>query len=84
MFPDDPEANLNAAATAVAIGDTVRAREYLKKAAKCPQALYTEGMLEAKEGNYVRASELLEQASAGGVAEADSVLKRMKDYGWIH
>lgn len=78
MYPDDPEANLNAAATAVSFGDYNKAREYLRKAGSSPVATYTEGVIEAKQGNYSAAAVLLQEASRGGVAEAADLLGFMK------
>lgn len=83
MFPTDPVANLNAATTAVDHGEYDMAREYLQKAGDSPEAAYTAGVLEAKEGNYDKAKVLLEKASRGGIADADTLLANMRDWGWI-
>ncbi len=83
MYPDDPEANLNAAATAVDHGEYDLARSYLAKAGDTPQAAYTAGVMEAKQGNYAAAKPLFQRASAAGVTEADTLLSRMLEWGWI-
>lgn len=84
MYPDDPEANLNAAATAVDHNDFDLARSYLAKADDTPQAAYTAGIMEVKQGNYAAAKPLLERASKGGIAQADTLLSKMLEWGWIN
>ncbi len=83
MYPDEPEANLNAAATAVAHGDYDQALAYLAKAGNSPTAVYTRGLLEARRGNYEAAAPLLQQAAAAGISEAADLLGQMRDFGWI-
>lgn len=83
MYPDDPVANLNAATTAVDHGEYDKARGYLRKAGNSPEATYTAGVLEAKTGNYDKAKQLLETASKAGIADADTLLSNMRDWGWI-
>ena len=82
MFPDDPTANLNAAATAVGHGDYDLARSYLAKAGDSPVADYTAGVAEAMEGNYRKAESLLSKAYAAGIMEAGPLLENMRDWGW--
>ncbi len=84
MYPDDPVANLNAATTAVDHGEYDLARKYLQKAGDSAEALYTAGVLEAKEGNYDKAKILLQKASAGGIKDADRLLNDMLDWGFIN
>lgn len=83
MYPDDPEANLNAAATAVDHNEFDLARSYLAKAGHTPQAAYTAGIMEAKQGRYAAAKPLLQQASRGGISQADYLLSKMLEWGWI-
>lgn len=83
MFPDDPEANLNAATTAASFGDYDKAREYLSKAVASPVVTYTAGVIEAKQGNYAEAVELLTAASEEGVAEAEELLESMREFKMI-
>lgn len=83
MFPDDPEANLNAATTAVDHGEYDLARSYLKKAPDTPQAAYTAGLLEARTGNYEAAQPLLQRAADAGIAEAAVLLDQMRQWNWI-
>lgn len=82
MFPDDPIANLNAAATAVGHGDYGLARSYLAKAGDSPVAAYTAGVAEAMEGNYKKAELLLRKAYEAGIKEAAPLLENMRDWGW--
>ncbi len=84
MYPSDPVANLNAATTAVKFGDYDRARAYIAKAPDTPQALYTRGLLEARQGNYSEAASLLSRASQAGIPEADAVIEQMRSWGWIN
>lgn len=84
MYPDDPVANLNAATTAVDHGEYDLARKYLQKAGDSAEAVYTAGVLEAKEGNYDKAKMLLQKASAGGIKDADRLLNDMLDWGFIN
>lgn len=83
MYPDEPEANLNAASTAVAHGDYDQAAAYLAKAGTSPAAVYTRGILEARQGNYDAAKPLLEQAATAGVTEADALLAVMRGFDLI-
>lgn len=78
LFPDDPVANLNAAATAVANRDTERARECLAKAGDSPEAVYTRGAAEAIDGNYGEAYRLLRQAEAAGLTEAGDLIRQLR------
>ncbi len=80
MFPSDPIANLNAASTAIDHGELARARAYLQKAPRTPEAIYTAGVLEAKSGNYAAARELLEKARAQGISEAADLLEKISAY----
>lgn len=83
LFPDDPEANLNAATTAVDHGEYDLARSYLKKAPDTPQAAYTAGLLEARTGNYEAAAPLLKRAADAGIGEAAVLLDQMRQWDWI-
>lgn len=83
MYPSDPVANLNAAATAVKFGDYDRARSYLAKAQQGPQYLYTYGVLEALQGNYDAAAPKLRQAAAQGISQATPLIEQMTEWGWI-
>ena len=84
MYPDDPEANLNAASTAVAFGDYDKARAYLSKAGGNPVAIYLSGVIEAMQGNHAAAAPLLQSAADRGVTEAADLLNVMRDYGFIN
>jgi outer membrane protein OmpA-like peptidoglycan-associated protein len=83
IFPDDPVANLNAAATALKAGDLTRAERYLATAAR-PQSsvrgsaeYYNNlGVLEMLKGNAARAKSLLKRASEGNL---DAALKNLDE-----
>ena len=78
MYPTDETANLNAANCAIMRGDYKEAASYLAKAGDTAQAIYARGVLAAKTGEYARAKDLFEQASAKGidVTEALKILAR--------
>ncbi len=83
MYPDSEVANLNAANTAIAHGESEKSREYLKKAGKSPEAVYALGILEATTGNYDSAFPLLQAAAEEGVAEARDAIVRLRELGFI-
>lgn len=83
MYPDEPEANLNAATTAIAHGDYDQAAVYLAKAGDSPVAVYTRGLLEARRGNYDAAATLLQKAADAGVADANALLATMRSFNLI-
>lgn len=84
LFPDDPVANLNAAATAVANRDTGRARQCLAKAGDSPEAVYTRGAAEALDGNYREAYRLLRQAEASGLTEAGDLIRQLQSMNLLN
>lgn len=77
LFPDDPEANLNAAAAALDSGDLDKAEEYIAKAGDSPEAAYTAGVIAAKRGDYDRAIQLLKDAEGLGIAKATPIIRRI-------
>ena len=77
MFPDDPVANLNAANTALRLGDLKGAETYLGKAGDAPEAVYARGIHAALLKDYDAAQPLLKQALQQGVAQAEDALQQI-------
>lgn len=77
MFPDDETANLNAANTAMGLGDMDRAAAYLAKAGDSPEAVYARGVYFALSGDYDKAEVLFKKAGSLGVEEADAAVERL-------
>lgn len=75
IFPDSPEACINAAAVALTKHDTERARGYLMKFATLPEAGNNIGVLYLLEGNADKAEVYLELARAAGVKQATESIK---------
>lgn len=78
MFPNDPEANLNAATTAAIFGDLDKAETYLKKAGESPIATYTAGFIAAQRKDFDKAKSLLMQAQDAGIKEATNLLETLR------
>lgn len=78
MYPNDPAANMNAANAAMQRKDYKLAARYLDKAGDSPEAVYARGALEFLEGNYRQAEEIMKQALAAGVPQAQDVLNEIK------
>ncbi|MBD5277773.1 MAG: DUF3868 domain-containing protein [Bacteroides sp.] len=73
MYPDSDVANLNAAGSAMALGNLQSARTYLAKVKESPESAYALGILSAKEGDYTNALQWLRKAAdarVDGAAEA--------------
>lgn len=83
MYPTDAVANLNAATTAVGHGEYDLAAAYLQKAGDTPNAAYTAGLLQARQGNYARAVPLLTRAADAGITQAADLLAQMRSFGFI-
>ncbi len=84
LYPDAPEANLNAAISAISFDDLANARRYLAKAGDSPRAVYARGLLAAKEGDYETARDLLLKASSLGVTpQAGDALDQLRSLGKI-
>lgn len=77
LFPDSPEANINAAAVALTKKDTVRARHYLSRFATLPMAYNNMGILCLLEGNRDKAEVYLQMAAANGVEQAKEALTEL-------
>ncbi|WP_321332221.1 DUF3868 domain-containing protein [uncultured Bacteroides sp.] len=81
LYPDSPEANINAAAVALYKRDTKRARHYLERFATLPMAYNNMGLLCLLEGNNDKAEVYLQMAAAAGVSQAAEALKQLSDTG---
>lgn len=80
MFPDDATANLNAANTAMRLGNLQGAEKYLAKAGNTPEASYARGIHAALSGNYEAAEALLKEAERKGLElEAREMLRRVAE-----
>lgn len=77
LFPDDPEANLNAATAALYTGDLDKAEQYIAKAGDSPEAIYTAGIIAAERKDFDRALELLKKAEQLGVAKAPYLVRKI-------
>jgi outer membrane protein OmpA-like peptidoglycan-associated protein len=77
IFPDDPVANLNAAASALLAKDLSRAERYLQKAEKSAPEYYNNlGVLSMLQGNTARAKNLFQHASE---ADIDAAIKNLEE-----
>lgn len=79
LFPESPEAAINAASVALARKDTKRARTYLEPYATLPAAYNNMGILYLLEGNRDKAEVYLQMAAAAGVDEAKQALEHLTD-----
>ena len=61
MYPDDPDANINAAAAAIKRKDYVSAEMYLSRAGDSEEAVYARGALAFMNGDYAKAEEILNE-----------------------
>ncbi|MDR3141874.1 MAG: DUF3868 domain-containing protein [Tannerellaceae bacterium] len=79
IFPDDPVANLNAAASALLTKDSSRAERYLRKADKSAPEYYNNlGVLSMMQGNNARAKNLFQRASESGIDVATRNLEELR------
>lgn len=84
MYPDAPEANLNAGVTALSFGDLVNAERHLAKSGDTPEAVYARAVLAARQGDYTAARAGLEKARQKGVKEADDAMAQLDEYtSWL-
>jgi hypothetical protein len=77
LFPDSPEANINASAVAMLRGDTKLARKYITRWQTDPRAYENMGVLNLMEGNRDKAEVYLKMAQAGGVDQATTVINAL-------
>jgi tetratricopeptide (TPR) repeat protein len=77
IFPDDPVANLNAAASALLQKDLVKAERYLQKAKRNTPAYYNNlGVLSMMQNNTARAKNLFKRAAEGNL---DAALRNLDE-----
>ncbi len=79
MFPEDATANLNAANTAMRLGNLAYAEKYLEKSGDTSEAAYARGIHAALSGNYEVAETLLKEADRKGQEKAKEMLKRLEE-----
>ena len=73
MFPEDPTANLNAAATEIGKGNTKDARKYLEKADQSlGETQNNWGIVELLDGNLEEADKYFAKAKELGIKEAET------------
>lgn len=78
MFPDDPTANINAAAIELQRGDLQRAARYLERAdAQASATLNNKGVLELLQGGLDKAETYFKKAQGLGSAEAGANLEEV-------
>ena len=79
MFPEDATANLNAANTAMRLGNLPLAEKYLEKSGDTSEAAYARGIHAALSSNYEVAETLLKEADRKGQEKAKEMLKRLEE-----
>ena len=75
MYPDDAQANLNAANVAMQKGDLKRSAAYLQKAGDSAEAVYARGVQAALSEDYPVALDYLKQARGLGVSQAGAAIE---------
>lgn len=78
LFPDSPEANINAAAVALSKKELYKARKYLERFSTLPMAYNNMGILCLLEGNKDKAEVYLTMAAAAGVEQAKRALRELR------
>lgn len=79
MFPDDETANLNAANTAMGLGDLKNAERYLAKAGSSAEAVYARAIYAALNNDYDTSAKLFAEAQQRGIAKAADALKQLEE-----
>lgn len=79
LYPDAPEANLNAAVAALQADELARASRYLERAGDFPEATYARGILAAKQFDYDKALPLLEAAEKAGVTQSADARRQIEE-----
>ena len=79
MFPNDPVANLNAANSAISVGNYAGAARYLAKAGDSPEAEYARSVLATLTGEYEAAGKHLDDALRDGYAAPDDELRQLRE-----
>lgn len=78
MYPTDSTANLNAANTAMAMGDLKKAERYLRKAGNTAESVYARGVYAALAGDYDAAEKFFVEAGEKGIVKAETMLKQIE------
>lgn len=78
MFPEDETANLNAANTAMGLGDVKNAARYLVKAGTSIEATYARAIFAALNRDYDTAAKLFSEAQRAGVSQVVEALKQLE------
>lgn len=78
MFPEDEAANLNAANTAMSLGDLDRASGYLSKAGDSAEAVYARGLYSALNGDWDEAVRLFSEAGESGISQAAEAIDQTR------
>ncbi|MDE5568655.1 MAG: DUF3868 domain-containing protein [Muribaculaceae bacterium] len=77
MYPNSPEANLNAAVVEMQSGNLDAAAKYIDKVGDSAQALYARGIYAALMRDYEAARPLLQQAVDAGIMQASDALEQL-------
>lgn len=78
-YPKDQMANLNAANIMMERNQLTEAASYMDKAGDSREAIYTRGVLAARQGDLKRAKQLLEMASEQGMKQAQAELLTLNE-----
>lgn len=78
LYPENTNANLNAANIALSSGDYEKAEQYLKKSGNSPVAVHARGLLALLNGNLEEAEALLLEAGKAGIPEAEHNLAELR------
>lgn len=79
MYPNDANANLNAANAAMRRNDLKSAQRYLQKAGDSAEAVYARAAYAVRTEDYATARTLLRQAAGMGLEQASTTLSELKD-----
>lgn len=78
LYPDNEDANLNAANIAMQERNFTKAAQYLKKAGNSPAATYARGILEGLQGDYALAEQTLSPIADVMPEAADAIAQIQK------
>ncbi len=78
LYPNDSYINLTMAYLAIKRGVADEAAEYLDKVDACPEKTMNEGLVAYLRGDFEKAIQLVQQASADGVEQAAEQLKEFE------
>ena len=80
LYPNNAEANLNAANALVEAGDISSANTFLARAGNLPQAQMLRGIILMKQGDIAAARPLFEEAHAAAIPQATDNLKLIEKF----